>query len=101
MPLERALSESQINYLKKSATAIAGRYFLLAEHGVPVRRHADGGIALGYAKLGLHALLHRMRPHDSAGRLPADDDAAVEYLRQWLAAWPESESGRLWYRRMT
>ncbi len=96
VPLERALSASQLNYLKYGTTALAGRYFLLTEHGVPVPRHKDGGIGLGYAALGLSALLHRMRPHDSQQRLPADDEAAVEYLDQWLKDWPETESGRRW-----
>ena len=97
--LERALSASQLNYLKSGLTALAGRYFLLAEHGVPLPRHKDGGVSLSYATEGLPNLLRRMRPHDSQQRLPADDEAAVEYLdylNQWLAAWPETGSGRRW-----
>lgn len=100
MPLTRALTKSNLHYLKSSLTALVGRYFLLTEHGVTLPRHADGGIsALSYAVLNLPALLQLMRPHDSQQSLPADDDAAVEYLRQWLAAWPESESGRQWGQR--
>ena len=97
MPLERALAEHHLNYLKYSTVTLAGRYFLLTQHGVPVRRHKDGGIVLGYAGSGLPTLLHRMRRHDSQGSLPADDDAALAYLRRWLAAWPETESGRRWH----
>ena len=96
VPLERALSASHLGYLKYSTTALAGRYFLLAEHGVPVPRHKDGGVVLGYAAPGLPVLLQRMRPHDSQQRLPADDEAAVEYLDQWLEDWPETDSGRRW-----
>ncbi len=96
MRLERALSASQLNYLKSGLTTLAGRYFLLAEHGVPLPRHKDGGVSLSYATEGLPNLLRRMRPHGSQQRLPADDEAAVEYLDQWLAAWPETGSGRLW-----
>ncbi len=98
VPLERALSATQLSYLKSSTTVLAGRYFLLAEHGVPVPRHKDGGIVLSYASSGLRALLRRMRQHDSEQRLPADDDAALAYIRQWLDAWPETESGRRWAR---
>jgi len=97
VPLERALSGSHLNYLKYGTTVLAGRYFLLAEHGVPVPRRKDGGIVLGYTTGGLRALLRRMRRHDSQGRLPAEDDAAVESLRQWLDAWPETDSGRQWH----
>ena len=50
MPLQRALSESSLNYLKYGLEALAGRYFLLLEHGVSVPRHADGGILLWYAR---------------------------------------------------
>ncbi|PRW50954.1 F-box only 21-like [Chlorella sorokiniana] len=94
MPLERAVSASQLTYLKSGTTALAGRYFLLTEHNVPVPRHEDGGVALSYAGIGLPTLLRRMRRHDSQGRLLADDDAALAYIQQWLAAWPESESGQ-------
>ena len=98
MPLERALAEHHLNYLKYSTKALAGRFFLLSSHGVPVRRHNDGGIVLGYTTGGLNGLLRRMRRHDSSGRLPANDAAALAYLRQWLAAWPETESGRRWHK---
>ena len=96
VPLERALSASHLNYLMHSIEALAGRYFLLIEHGVPVPCHADGGIVLGYAKQRLPILLQRMRRHDSQGRLPADDDAALAYIERWLAAWPQTDSGRRW-----
>ncbi|KAI7844739.1 hypothetical protein COHA_001623 [Chlorella ohadii] len=96
VPLERAMSESHLNYLKSSLIVLAGRYFLLTEHGVPLPRHEDGGFVLGYAVVGLPTLLLRLRTHDSQQRLPADDDAAVEYLQNWLAAWPETDSGRRW-----
>ena len=94
--LERALSEPQLTYLKSGLTALAGRYFLLAEHGVPLPLHKDGGVSLSYATEGLPRLLRRMRPHDSQRRLPADNEAAVEYLDQWLKDWPETDSGRRW-----
>ena len=84
-------------YLKYGTVTLAGRYFLLTDHGVPVRRHKDGGIVLGYATTGLRGLLRHMRRHDSQGRLPANDDAALAYIRRWLAAWPEMQSGRRWH----
>ena len=96
VPLERALSASHLNYLTHGMEALAGRYFLLVEHGVPVPRHADSGITLSYATQGLPTLLRWIRRHDNQGRLPADDDAALAYIRQWLVAWPETESGRRW-----
>lgn len=86
VPLERALSASHLNYLKHSMEALAGRYFLLTQHGVPMSMHEDGGIVPTYAGRGLPTLLHRLREHDSAARLPADNAAAVAYLRKWLAA---------------
>ncbi len=96
VPVERALSKSHLTYLKSGLTALAGRYFLLTEHGVPLPRHKDGGVVLTYAVEGLPHLLRRMRLHDSQRRLPADDDAALEYVEQWLAAWPATDSGRQW-----
>ena len=96
VPLERALSASHLNYLKHSMEALAGRYFLLTQHGVPMSMHEDSGIVPTYAGRGLPTLLHRLREHDSAARLPADNAAALAYLRKWLAAWPETESGRRW-----
>ncbi len=63
---------------------------------MPVPRLADGGIGLTYTKLGLRYLLCSVRRHDSRQRLPADDEAALAYIRQWLAAWPETDSGRRW-----
>ena len=97
MPLERALSGSHLNYLKSGVTALAGRYFLLTEHGVPLPRHKDGGIGLSYAIKGRHALLRLLRRHDSGQRLPTNDDAALAYIEQWLKAWPETESGQRWH----
>ena len=94
MPLERALSADQIGYLARSPDALAGRYFLLAEHGVPVPRHEDGGIVLSYSALGMPRLLRLMRQHDSQRRLPADDAEARAYIKAWLDAWPETESGQ-------
>ena len=94
VPLQRALSASQLNYLSRSIEALAGRYFLLVEHGVPVPRHADGGIVLSYTDK--RHLLSILRQHDSQRRLPADDGAALAYIERWLAAWPETESGRWW-----
>ena len=103
MPLQRALSADQLNYLKYSTTVLAGRYFLLTEHGVthssgtvPLPGHSDGGILLGYATNGVPYLLRLMRRHDSQRRLPADDKAARAYIEAWLDAWPETESGRAW-----
>ena len=96
VPLERALSAIGLSYLKYSTAAIAGRYFLLTEHGVPLPRHKDGGVLLGYAVDSLPRLLRRMRLRDSQQRLPADDAAGVAYIDQWLAAWPETDSGRQW-----
>ena len=72
--------------------------------GLPQVRHHSAGRSLlppgrarrTYAIESLPALLRRMRPHDSPRRLPADDDAAVEYIEEWLAAWPETDSGRQW-----
>ena len=96
IPLD-ALAEDRRSCLIHSIEALAGRYFLLVEHGVPVQRPKHGGISLGHATARMPALLRRMRRHDSAGRLPADDDAALAYIRQWLVAWPETESGRRWH----
>ena len=96
VPLEHALSANHLNYLKYSTTVLAGRYFLLAEHGVPLPRHKDGGIVLSYAAIGLQRLLRLMRPHDSGRRLPTEDDAALAYIDQWLKAWPEMDSGKRW-----
>lgn len=97
MSLARALSPSSLNYLKYSVEALAGRYFLLLEHGVPVARHPqDGGIVLSYATIGLPQLLLRIRQHDSQRRLPADDRQAQAAVREWLQRWPETDSGRLW-----
>ena len=96
MPLERALSASQIDYLKRSPEALAGRYFLLTEHGGPLPRHDDGGVVLSYAAKGLPRLLEVMRQHDSQRRLPANDGAALAYIKAWLDAWPETDSGRAW-----
>jgi len=99
VPLERALSASHLGYLKYSTTVLAGRYFLLAEHDVPFPCHKDGGIGLTYTTGGLQRLLRRMRPHDSQGRLPAEDDEALAYIKAWLDAWPETDSGRQWHWR--
>ena len=96
VPLERALSADQLTYLKSGLTALAGRYFLLTEHGVPVPRHEDGGFTLSYAIAGPSRLLRLMRRHDSQRCLPADDAAALAYIDRWLKAWPETESGRAW-----
>jgi len=99
VPLERALSQFQIDYLPRSTTALAGRYFLLTEHGVPLPRHKDGGIVLSYAEQGLPTLLRRMQAHDSPQCLPADDESALAYIDQWLKDWLETDSGRQWHRR--
>ena len=94
VPLERALSASHLNYLVRSIQTLAGRYFLLIEHGVPVPCHADGGITLSYTDK--RYLLSILRQYDSQGRLPADNGAALAYIERWLAAWPEADSGRRW-----
>ena len=99
VPLERALSASHLNYLKYSTTALAGRYFLLTEHGVPLPRHEDGGIGLSYTGSGLRYTLRLMRRHDSKRRLPSDDDKALAYIDAWLDAWPQTESGWAWHLR--
>ena len=97
MPLERALLKESLSYLKYSLTALAGRYFLLLDHGVPLGRDPqDGGLVLCYASWGLPRLLAYVRRHDGQGRLPADDRQALAAVRAWLQRWPETESGRRW-----
>lgn len=96
MPLKRILSASHADFLTSSMEALAGRYFLLVEHCVAMPRSKGEGISLGYVEDTLPKLLQRMRQHDSQGRLPADDSEALAYIKRWLAAWPQTESGRRW-----